>query len=67
MELIIINERDNSTQKVDFRGKDLKELLQYLNINSETVLVIRNNLVITEEETLKDKDILTILSVVSGG
>lgn len=67
MEINIILEKDNSTKKVQFKGKTLQELLQQLKLNPEAIIVTRNNEVLTEEEPLKNKDKLTILSVVSGG
>ena len=62
----IKNEKNNSTEKISFSGS-VKELLEKLNINPETVLVVRNNEVITEDENLDDDDSLEILSVISGG
>ena len=67
MELRIINERDQTTQDIAFAGKTVFELLTSLNINPETVLVVRNKEVITEDEAVRDQDILEILSVISGG
>jgi len=42
-------------------------LLDKLKINPVTVIVSRENELITEEERLKDKDKIRILSVISGG
>jgi sulfur carrier protein len=67
MKITILTERTNTTETVSFKGKKVKELLKQLNINSETVLVVRNNEVITEDETLADKDRIKLLSVISGG
>jgi len=67
MELRIINERDQTTQDIAFAGKTVFELLTSLNINPETVLVVRNKEVITEDEAVRDQDVLEILSVISGG
>jgi sulfur carrier protein len=67
MEIIVHFEKDNSTKKVKFNGKIVKELLTQLKLNSETIIVTRNNEVIPEEESLKNKDKLELLSVVSGG
>jgi sulfur carrier protein ThiS len=44
-----------------------KELLESLEINSETVLVVKNKELIDLSEDLKDEDEIEILSVVSGG
>lgn len=67
MKLTIVTERTGTKEKIDFSGKNVKELLQQLNINLETVIITRKNLVLTEEDILKDKDKIEILSVVSGG
>lgn len=67
MEITVKLEKDNSKKKVSFKGKTVKELLSQLSLNSEVVLVTRNNEILTEEEILKPKDKIEILSVVSGG
>lgn len=67
MEVTIFKERDNSKNNVKFTGKTVLDLLKHLHINAETVLVVRNNEVLTEEEMLQEKDRVDILSVVSGG
>lgn len=43
------------------------DLLKQLKIDHTTVLVSRNNELITEDVTLKNNDNLKILSVISGG
>lgn len=67
MEITVKIEKDNRTKKVQFKGKILQELLQQLKLNLEVIIVTRNNEILTEEETLRDKDKIVILSVVSGG
>ncbi len=67
MELIIKREREQSREKISFSGKTVKELLLKLKLNPETVLVVRKEEVLTEDELLKNKDEIEILSVVSGG
>jgi sulfur carrier protein ThiS len=69
MELIIENELTKKKEKVCFSGKDanVKELLLFLKLNPEVVLIVRKDEVLTLDEPLKDKDRITILSVVSGG
>lgn len=51
---------------LDFKGS-AQELLEKLNINSETVVVTKNGAIITEDEELSNDDEIKILSVVSGG
>jgi len=67
MEIVITFERENSTKKINFKGKTLEELLLQLKLNPEAVIVTRKDEILTEEEVLKNKDHLIILSVVSGG
>lgn len=67
MELTIFNEKDNSTIHIQFNGQIVAELLQFLRINPEAVLVARNSEILLEDEQLHDKDNIELLSVVSGG
>ncbi|HIH12828.1 TPA: thiamine biosynthesis protein ThiS [Candidatus Woesearchaeota archaeon] len=67
MKIGIFKERENSRETIDFTGKSVLDLLRHLQINSETVLVVRKNEVLTEEELLEDQDRVDILSVISGG
>lgn len=59
-------ERENKTRKIKFKGT-AKELLEKLGVNAAAVLVIRDNELITLDEKIKEKDKITIVSVVSGG
>ncbi len=43
------------------------ELLASLDINPQTVLVVKNDALVTEDESLDPEDSVRILSVVSGG
>lgn len=67
MNITVFNEREQTTNIVDFTGNNLLQLLQFLKINPETVIVTRNNEVILETELLQDNDVLELLSVISGG
>jgi len=67
MNITIFQERENITKKVLLKGATVKDLLCQLKINLEAVIVVKNNEVITEDEILKDKDKLELLSVISGG
>ncbi len=67
MEITIYLEKKASTKKVLFKGKTVADLLAKLNLNQETVLVVRKDQVLTKNESLKPKDKIEILSVVSGG
>lgn len=67
MEITVKIEKDNCTKKVNFSGKTVTQLLTQLKINPEVSIVTRNNEILTEEEIIKPKDKIEILSVVSGG
>jgi sulfur carrier protein len=67
MEITIKKERERTTEKVQFNGSRVDEFLKELAINKEAVLVVRNSEVLTSDEELQDKDVIEILSVVSGG
>lgn len=61
-------ERTNVNQSLNIKDNaNVSDLLKELKINPITVIVTRNNEVITEKEKLKDNDKLEILSVISGG
>jgi sulfur carrier protein ThiS len=64
MEVLI--EKTGKKIKIRFKGK-VCALLSKLKINPETVLVVKNSELITEEAELLDKDKITIISVISGG
>ncbi len=59
-------ERTRELIEKDFSGP-AKDLLALLNINLEEVLIIKNGVLITEDEALTTDDDIKLLSVVSGG
>lgn len=59
-------EKTNKQLSFKFSGK-VKSLLKKLDLNPEVVLVIKNNVLVTEEDLLKNADEVKILSVISGG
>ncbi len=67
MEISLWIERENLQKKINFFGTNVKQLLELLKINPETVLVVRNNEVITETEKLNHRDHVDLISVISGG
>lgn len=44
-----------------------RQLLELLKINPSTVILVRNDEVVLEDEQLEDTDEIKILSVISGG
>jgi sulfur carrier protein len=53
---------------ITVRGpKKIHQLLHELDILPETVLVVRHNDLLTEDETLQDGDSIEIRPVISGG
>lgn len=58
--------KENMEFERQFKGK-VMNLLKELGINPETVVVTKDNELITEEDILDDSDEIRILSVVSGG
>lgn len=59
-------EKEHKTIELKFTGT-AQQLLKKLAINPETVIVVKNNKIITEEVSIKNVDNVKILSVVSGG
>jgi len=48
-------------------GITVFKALEQVNIPSESVLATRNGELITEDEVLKEGDIITLVAVISGG
>ena len=62
----IYYDKENKKLSKRFSGK-VRDLLKLLNINPETVIVAKDGILVTEEDTLSDKDNIKIMSVISGG
>lgn len=58
-------ERANEHREV--KAGTVRELLELLEINPTTVIVARNNELVTEDAKLSRRDNVKILSVISGG
>lgn len=67
MNIQVTFEKDRSVKEVSIEGNTVLDLLNLLSINPETVLVVKNNEVLTENEILSENDCLELLSVISGG
>jgi sulfur carrier protein len=58
----------NPRREVDMPGPvRVSKLLESLGINPETVLVIRNNTLVTHDARLEEPDTIEIRPVISGG
>jgi sulfur carrier protein ThiS len=58
-------ERENKT--VDIQATTGTEVLEKLEINPTTILLVQNNNVVIPEVELQETDEIKILSVISGG
>ncbi|MBD3204577.1 thiamine biosynthesis protein ThiS [Candidatus Woesearchaeota archaeon] len=59
-------EKDNRTIEKKYSGK-VSNLLKELDINPVTVIVLRDQEILTTQDSLRDSDEVIILSVISGG
>jgi len=65
MKIKVFIERTEETKVVS--AKNSREAMDNLAINPQTVIITRNNELITEDEKLNDGDEIKLLSVISGG
>lgn len=66
MEVTVIIGEDENKMKIE-EGKTVKDLLQILEIPTETVVVKKNQTIIIEEESVEDGDIIEVIKVIYGG
>jgi sulfur carrier protein ThiS len=59
-------ERSKKSLSLEFSGK-ISEVLDRLGILPEEVLVVKNGVLVTEDEFVEQTDSLRLLSVISGG
>ena len=68
MQINVFYDRENKDKTIELDSNlSVKDLLAKMKINPVTVIVSKNNNVITEDEKLKDKDEIRLISVISGG
>ena len=65
MKIDVFLERTDENRTVEARS--IPEILEKLDINPQTVIVVKNDELVTEDETLEEKDKIKLLSVISGG
>jgi sulfur carrier protein ThiS len=58
---------EKTNEYKDVEAKSIKDILSKLNINPTTVLAIKNNELVTEQEKVTKKDEIKLISVISGG
>ena len=63
--LKVFLEREN--KNVEVEARNMHELFSKLKVNPETVLISKNNELVTDEIELKENDDIKLLSVISGG
>lgn len=51
----------------ELKENNIKSLLDALKINPSTIITVKNNEVVLEDEPLQNDDEIKILSVISGG
>ncbi|EKF85850.1 MoaD/ThiS family protein [Methanobacterium formicicum] len=66
MEVTVIIGEDENNMTIE-EGKTVKDLLQILEIPTETVVVKKNQTIIIEEESVEDGDIIEVIKVIYGG
>lgn len=68
MQISVFFDRENKEKTVEVDGNvSVKDLLNKMNVNPVTVIVSRDNNIITEDEKVNDKDKIRLFSVISGG
>lgn len=65
MKIIAYLERSKETKEIEI--KEFNDIFTKLSLNPESMLVIRNNELITEKTKLKENDKIRIMPVISGG
>ncbi|MBW2965242.1 MoaD/ThiS family protein [Candidatus Woesearchaeota archaeon] len=59
-------EKTGQKKRIAFSGK-ASGLLSALKINPETVIIVKNDEVVTDDEQLSESDEIRLLSIISGG
>ena len=68
MQINVFYDREKQEKTIDLdENSSIKDLLAKMNINPVTVIVSKEDNIILEDENLKDKDRIKLISVISGG
>lgn len=66
MEITVIFGKKEENRKIS-EMTTIKEVLDAMDISSETVVVKRNNEIVMDEETLQKGDVIEVIRVIYGG
>ena len=68
MKINVFYDKENKEKTMELaNNSSVKDLLAKMKINPVTVIVSKNDNIIPEDEKLKDKDKVRLISVISGG
>jgi len=68
MQISVFYDRENKENTIEIgENSSVKDLLANMKINPVTVIVSRDNNIITEDEKVNDNDKIRLISVISGG
>jgi sulfur carrier protein len=62
---LVIGDKEESLEITD--NKTVKDLLNSVDIASETVVVKKNDSIVIDEEILEDGDLIEVIQVIYGG
>ncbi|MGF7119382.1 sulfur carrier protein ThiS [Methanobacterium oryzae] len=66
MEITVIFGKKEEIKEINEK-MTIKEVLNEMDISSETVVIKRNNEIVMDEETLQNGDIIEVIRVIYGG
>ena len=68
MQINVFFDRENKEKIIELDiNSSVKDLLTKMNVNPVTVIVSRDDNIITEDEKVNDSDKIRLISVISGG
>ena len=67
MQISVFYDKENKEKTIEIgKNSSVKDLLANMKINPVTVIVSRDNNIITEDEKVNDNDKIRLISVISG-
>lgn len=66
MEVTVIYEKNKQKKEIS-ENATVKEILDSMNIPSETVVVKINNEIVMDEQNIYDEDVIEVIRVIYGG